>query len=364
MPRPAEVDHSAFSTDVDVIIDGKEIVDDDVIAFVIEKDLDQADMAVVTLRNDKDKHSKDAKPAQTVEIKAGGSSEGAPKTCIFKGEIVGIEPAYKAQGDSRVVIRAFNKMHRMLRGRKSKTYQDQSDQDVVSSIVGAYGLSAQCGSDPKITHKHIYQHNQSDLEFVRVRAARLGFSVWCEDTKLYFDAPKLDQDSGIELKMEQAGEHHLKSFTVRLSSANVLKKVTVRGWDPKKKEEIVGSASASSSPLGSTNAASGAGELGKSETFTVDHPIFSKQEADAIAKSKLGENNLSYITGQAECRGHGAYKPGIVVKLLVDADNADNRFNGKYLITGVTQKYTHGTGGNPTGGFVSVLRVSRDAEKP
>jgi phage protein D len=363
VPAPAALEHSAFSTDIDVFFDGTEVDDADVISFVVERDLGQPDMAVITLRNDHHKHTKDRNPAQAVEIKAGGSQEGSPKTTIFKGEIVGIEPLYKAQGDSRVVIRAFNKMHRMLRGKKSKTYQSQSDQDIVSSICSAAGLSATCGSDPKITHDHVYQHNQTDLEFVRVRAARLGFSVWCEDTTLYFDKPKVDQDSGIELKIEEAGEHHLKAFHARVSAANVVNKVTVRGWDPKKKEEIVGEASAASSPLGSKHAASAAGDLGQAATFTVDHPIYSVQEAQAIAKAKLGEHMMSYLTGEAECRGHGGYKPGIVVKITVNDETPDDRFNGKYLINGVTHRYTHGSAGS-SGGFVSVLRVSRDAEKP
>jgi phage protein D len=353
---------SAFSTDFDVNFNGEDVEDGDVISFYIERDLGQPDMAVVTLRNDHDKHTKKCKPGQSAEIKAGGKNEGATKATVFKGEIVGIEPTYKAQGDSRVIIRCFNKMHRMLRGKKSKTYQKMSDQDAIGSIVSNYGLSAQSGSDPKITHDHIYQHNQTDLEFVRVRAARLGFSVWCEDTKLYFDKPKLDQDSGVELKLDEAGEHHLKSFHVRLSTTSLLKKVTVRGWDPKKKAEIVGDATAGSSPLGSTNAASSLSDFGEIETFTVDHPIFSVEEAKAIAKAKLSDNNMSYITGEAECRGNGAYKPAIVVKVTIDADNADNRFNGKYLVTGVTHKYTQGSGSN--GGFVSILRVARDAEKP
>lgn len=363
MPAQA-LEHSAFSTDIDVFFDGTEVEDADVISFVVERDLGQPDMAVITLRNDHHKHTKDRNPAQTVEIKAGGSQEGAPKTTVFKGEIVGIEPTYKAQGDSRVVIRAFNKMHRMIRGKKSKTYQKMSDQDIVSSIVGSHGLSAQCGADPKIKHEHVYQHNQTDLEFIRVRAARLGFAVWCEDTKLFFDAPKVDQDSGIELKIEEAAEHHLKAFHARVSAANVVTKVTVRGWDPKKKEEIVGEASAASSKLGSKHAASAAGDLGQAVTFTVDHPVYSVEEAKAIAKAKLGEHMMSYLTGEAECRGHGAYKPGIVVKITVNAETRDDRFNGKYLVHGVTHKYTHGTGGNTPGGFVSVLRVSRDAEKP
>jgi len=364
MPPRNESNQSAFATDVDILFDGTEVPDGEVVSFVVERDFGQADMAVITLRNDSHTHTMERNQAQTVEIKAGGTQEGATKATVFKGEIVAIEPVYKSQGDSRVVIRAFSKMHRMLRAKKSKTYQSQSDQDVVSSIVGPYSLQANCGSDPKITHDHLYQHNQSDLEFIRVRAARLGFEVWGDDNKLYFDKPKLDVDSGIVLNMhEPQGEHQLKVFSARLTSARVLKKVTVRGWDPKKKEEIVGEASAESSQLGSSQAASASGDLGQSETFTVDHPIFSVDEAKAIAKAKLGDANMSYITAEAECRGHGAYKPGVVVTIKVHTSN-DYRFNGKYLVRGVTHKYTHGAGGNTTGGFNSVLRLSRDAEKP
>jgi phage protein D len=354
---------SAFSTDFDVKIGGSDIEDGDVLSFIVERDLNQPDMAVLTLRNDADKHTLARRPGEEVEVKAGGANEGAPKAVLFKGEIVGIEPSYKAQGESKVIIRCFNKMHRMHRGKKSKTYQKMTDKDVVSSLVGTYGLTAEAGSSPSIKYDHLYQHNQSDLEFVRVRAARLGFSVWCEDTKLYFDAPKLDVDSGIELKIDEASEHHLKSFHVRLSTSNVLSKVTVRGWDPTKKKEIVGDAAPTSTPLGGKTAAAGAGDLGKAETFRVDHPIFSIDEAKAIAKAMLSENNLSYITGEAECRGHGAYKPAIVVKITCDSTNADNRFNGKYLVTGVTHRYTHGSSGGQGGGFVSILRLARDGEK-
>ena len=30
-----------------------------------------------------------------------------------------------------------------------------------------------------IQYKHVYQHNQSDLEFLRMRAARIGAHIWC-----------------------------------------------------------------------------------------------------------------------------------------------------------------------------------------
>jgi phage protein D len=354
---------NAFSTDVDVIINGEELDDGAVIGFVVDKDLNQPDAAAITLRNDNHDFTNKWKHGQSVEIKAGPGS-GGEKKVLYKGEINSMEPSYRAGGDSRMVIRAYNKLHRLLRGKKSKTYQQQSDQDVCSSIAGQHGMQAQCGSSPKITHEHIYQHNQSDLEFLRVRAARLGFAVWADDTKLYFDKPKLDVDSGIEIKLANPGEHHLKAFSAKASAVNVVKKVTVRGWDPKKKEEIVGEVSAQSSPLGSANAASSLSEFGEVVTYTVDHPIYSVEEAKAIAESRLGELSMSYIVAEAECRGHGDYKLGIVVKIVVNGDQQDDRFNGKYLVHGVSHRYSPaGAGGAGTGGFTSVLRLSRDAEK-
>src|SRR5512146_1794017 len=101
-------DQSAFSTTVEVSFNGTKLDDKDVISFVIERDFGQVDMAVITLRNDAHKHTKDRDHGQSCEIKAGGSKEGSPKLSLFKGEIWGIEPTYKAQGDSRVVIRCYH----------------------------------------------------------------------------------------------------------------------------------------------------------------------------------------------------------------------------------------------------------------
>jgi phage protein D len=351
LSAPAE----ASASTVKIKIDGNDVDPGDLVSFTVERDLGQPDMAAVILRSDRNPNT-DFPAAAVVEIEAGINANSG---VIFKGEVVEICPTYRAQGDSRVVVRAFNKLHRLTRGRKSKTFVKKSDQDIASAIASDNGLQAQTGSAPKVTHEHVYQHNQTDLEFLRVRAARLGYQVWVDDTKLHFDAPKLDVDSGIKLDMDTPGEHLLKTFSARMSTAKVVKKVTVRGWDPKKKEEIVGQAEAAGSPLGSKNGASVAQPFGGTVTYTVDFPIFSVAEANAIAKAKLGEHMMSLLTAEAECRGHKAYKPGIVVTVEINPDCT--RFNGKYLVTGVTFKYTHGSGGDQSGGLVSVLRLARDA---
>jgi len=362
------VNKTAAAVDFDVMIKGQKVETKDVDAFTVEMDLGQPDFCGIVLRNMSHDFNDKFKPGDPMELKIGGGTRyadeggGDSKTTVFKGEVVGFDSHYKQGGESKLTVRGFNKMHRMLRGKKSKTWQDKSDQDIVSEIVGKHGLSAKTGSTPKVTHKHVYQHNQTDLEFIRTRAARLGFDVWCEGTDLYFDAPKLDKDSGLEFKLDKDPDKKLRAFNIRVSNAQCVKKVTVRAWDPEKKEQIVGEASAASSPLCSKNAASTLSTFGEVATFTVDTPCFSKQEADAIAKAKLGELSMSYITGDAEITGHSGIKPGIVIKLTVNLKTASDRFNGKYLVRGCTHHYSHQKGED--GGYKTIVRVGRDGDTP
>lgn len=347
-----------------VKIQGSEIDDNYMVGWVIDQDLGQPDMCSVTLRNEDHSFSDKFKLADPIEIGVGDGD-----TTVFKGEVNGMEPTYKANGENILVIRAFNKLHRLTRARKSKTYVKQSDKDIVGAVAGEHGLSPKCGdyaSSPK--HEHIYQHNQTDLEFLRVRAARLGYEVWVDDTTLNFDAPDPNKDSGIKLRYGDAetskggGEVFLKRFTPRMSSARVVDEVEVRGWDPVKKEEIVGTFKAQSSKLGSKAAHSETkSAFSNIKSYEVDHPIYSVDEAKKIAEAKVSEANMSYITGDGECRGTAEIKPGVVITITVNPDSSGDRFNGKYMVIGCTHKYSHTKIGD-TGGYVTGFRVNRDAE--
>jgi phage protein D len=293
------------------------------------------------------------KMGASLEIKV--NKDGAT---IYKGEVVGLEPHYKAGEPTRIVVRAMNKLHRLLRKRQSKTYANQTDSDIIGAIAGGHGLSPDFDG-PKITHKLVYQHNQTDLEFIRHRAARLGLNLWCVDTKLNCKKPGLDKAEKATLTVSKAVSQgtQLRSFSPRLSSAPVVKKVTVKGWNPEKKELITGVATAAGSQLGSKTGASSLSDFGEVETFTVDHPIWSVEEAKALAEARLRELALSYVTGEAEAVGDPTFDLGDIVKIVVNPDKPDDPFNGKYLISGITFRHS----GGKDGGFVSILRVARDA---
>lgn len=345
---------AAASPNFDILIGGKEVPDGALQSYVVNCDLNQPDEAAIVLSNQASENSDSWNPGDPVEVKVGGGGD-----VIFKGELVGLEPRFQADGKSTILVRAFNKMHRLLRGRKSKTYQDKSDQDIFSAIASEHGLTADCSTSPKITHKHVYQHNMTDLEFIRMRAARLGFNVWCEDTKLMIKEPELDKQGEVSLSVVGQGKGaSLRVFRPRMSNAGVLKKVTVRAWDPEKKEEIVGEASATSSPLGSKNAAASLSPFGDIATHCVDQPVMTREEANALAKAYLRNASLTYMTGEAECAGNAKLKLATVVS--IEAAEGGSRFSGKYYIAGVTHRHTLPKAED--GGYVTILRLMRDAE--
>src|SRR5262249_24764303 len=160
---------------------------------------------------------------------------------------------------------------------------------------------------------------------------------------------------------EGGSGHRMVRFAPCMSSVGVVKKVTVRGWDFEKKQEIVGEVTASSSKLGQTDAAAASNAFGEVKTFTVDHPIASVEQAKAIAQAKLDEAMMSYITGTAECLGSPDLKPGIIIKVTVNNDKADDMFNGKYLIVGCAHMYSPRS--STGGGYMTHLKVARDAQK-
>lgn len=350
------------ATPVEVKIGGDAVDNSDLLAFTVERDMGQPDMASIVISNQSALWSTKVQAEQTVEIKAGQDL----KTTIYKGEVVGMEAHYKGGEKSRLTVRAMNKMHRLLRKRKSLTFVDKSDEEILKHMVSEAGLTLKWKHERSITYKHVYQHNQTDLEFLRMRAARVGCHVWCVGTDLYVQEPDLQQGPLKTLDMGESKTEAVREFRPRLSSASVVNKVTVKGWNPETKELIQGDYSAKSSKLGKENAVAGSKNLGKEESFTVDQPIWTVDEAKALAKARLTDLNLTFITGECEINGCPAdYEPdlGKVIEIVAsqEANSADDPFNGRYYIMGITARYTFSR--TKDGGYQTILRLARDAQK-
>jgi len=273
------------------------------------------------------------KDGASVEIKTKATGETA-YTTIFKGEITAMEPEFTTESIAMLVVRGYDRSHRLHRGMKSKVYVNVKDSDIVTQIASAAGLSAQVDATTDV-HKHVFQYGVSDWAFIHERARRNGYEVMVDDTKLYFRKPSTT--SG---ELTLAWNAELVSFQPRFSLAKQVEKVTVKGWDPKTKKAIVGQASTSSSSP-TTGINGWGGQLAKTafssaEILEVRHPVATQSEATKMAQSILDEVNAGFLQADGTAIGNPKLKPG--VKLTVQ--KVGTKFSGSYIITTAHHVYS------------------------
>ena len=160
-------------------------------------------------------------------------ADGTPVSLI-KGEITALEPQYGEGMIAELLIRGYDKSHRLYRESKSKAFLNIKDSDLAGQIAGNAGLSSQIDATTTV-YDHLYQHNQTDLEFLMQRAWRIGYECFVADGKLYFRKPPRGSAS-----VTLTWGDNLLSFSIRASLAEQVDEVMVKGWDPSSMQPIVG----------------------------------------------------------------------------------------------------------------------------
>ena len=261
-------------------------------------------------------------------------SPGAP-VVLMVGEITGIEPDLNAVDRATLVIRGYDRSHKMHRVRETKTYQQVTDSDLARQLAGASGLSAQVTAT-SVVYPYLMQANQTDWEFLMERARRIGYRLFVEDRKLHFEPPpRAPRETRLEWGID------LAQFRARLSTIDQVSKVTVRGWNPKTKQAIVGQASSATqthqigeSRTGGQAAQAAHGRQGTS--MVVDLPVFTQSEADKLAKARLDDLSAGFVQAEGSCAGQPAIQAGTFVNITGVGD----RFGGKYLVTRALHRYS------------------------
>src|SRR4051812_28223659 len=100
---------------------------------------------------------------KAVEISATSQSDDA-EAGLIKGEVTAIEADYDTLG-ARAIVRGYDKSHRLAAGRRTKTFENVKLSDVAKQIAQDAGLEADA-DETEGTHEHVFQVNQSDLDFL------------------------------------------------------------------------------------------------------------------------------------------------------------------------------------------------------
>lgn len=269
---------------------------------------------------------------------------------VMRAEITSLEPAFQSDETPTLTVRGYDHRHRLLRGTKTRSFLKMKDSAIAQQVASAAGLRHQA-KDSQVVHDYVLQNNQTDLDFLQDRAARIGYDVFVRDKTLYFKPPQHWKRATTALVI---GEHVIE-FLPRLTTLSQIGEVMVRGWDIKKKQAVVGKAGIGQE--GSMMGGSASGPkvanraFGKASLISVDRAIAIQAAADKQAQGQFQEVALNFISGEVVCLGNADLHAGNVVNI----EGAGRTFSGAYFVTGVTHTFT------AEAGYRTTLGVRRNA---
>jgi phage protein D len=322
----------------------------DILKIIVEESLHLPAMFTIVLHNNYLPASTDAlnqpwrhqpylKIGKKVDIGFANSTTQDPsfrdekQNYLITGEITAIDVDFTRRSESHLILRGYDFSHRLHRGRHNRSFQNLTDSDIVKKIAQEVGLNVQA-DETGVARNYVFQENQTNIEFLWELAARQGFELFVQDNILYFRKPQ--SQSTLDLRWLR----DINRFNVRMSSAQQVSAVEVRGWDYENKQSIVETAN-SEVVLTETENGKGSETANRFQSnpkmIVVNQPIFTTDEAKRIAQSLCDELGGEFIEAEAKTDGNG--NPDIRVGRVVNLEDLGN-YSGKYYIT-ETKHYYH-----------------------
>lgn len=257
------------------------------------------------------------------EIKLGNDS-------IFKGKIMGLEGNFPEGQSPEISVLAEDRFQDLRMTRRTRTFTDVSDADVIKQIATDHGLTPEVDV-PGPTYKVLAQVNQSDLAFIRDRARSIDAEVWMSDKTLHAKAHT--GRNGDKLQMTYGNQ--LREFNVLADLAMQRTSVAVNGWNISSKAAMQFEAtdSAISSELnGDTSGVSilqsALGERKEALAHTI--PL-NDQEAQHEAEAFFRMSARRFVVGHGIAETNKSLRAGS----QLDLQGLGPLFNGKYYVAEV-----------------------------
>lgn len=256
---------------------------------------------------------------------------------ILKGDITSLEMDARGNGAPMLTVRGYDASHKLHRTRATATFLNVSDADIVKTIAARNGLTPEVDPTPEV-HPHVFQDNQTDWEFLRTRANRVGYELFLQDKKLIFRKPTATAPPP-ELTFGET----LNRVRLRMSGPSQVQEVVVKGWDPATKQKIEASVSSPSPRVqigNDTPRKSVLGQLGAGKAVFLQQPVRSLGEAQALAQAHYDAIAGDFIRLEGVALGEPRLKPGQTVKFK----NLGQRFDHEYYLSSTTHRVSRGEG--------------------
>jgi phage protein D len=269
-------------------------------------------------------------------VRITGSAEGdADPGLLIHGEVTALEGVYREGKAALLVARGYDHVHRLSRGRRSDVYAGMKYSDIARAIAGRAGLGLGTIDDSGPTFDHVGQVNQTDLEFLKQRAAEIGFEAAVLEGKLDFrrpraaaeapDAGDLQTTNPLQLVMGQ----DLLEFRPRVTSAGQVARVEVRGWDQKARQAVVATAPAGTTLAELPDTPGALAAVFGDPVLVVEGRYESARTAESAAKALAEKVGGAAAEASGVARGNPRLKAGTAVNI----SSVARPFAGRYTLT-------------------------------
>jgi uncharacterized protein involved in type VI secretion and phage assembly len=257
---------------------------------------------------------------------------------IMDGEITSVALEFSSvvpSGQIYAVVQGYDHSHRLHRGRKTKSFIQNSYSDIASKVIQDAGLLARVDATSGV-HDYVVQSNQTDWEFLWQLAHRVGYQVYADGDEVHFKKPQ--EDRGVTVELNWGVD--ISQFRSRSSLAFQDSTVTVRGWDAKEKRAIVGKAETGTGGPNIQDSRSGAQQaksaFNESSLLVADKPVDTQADAEAMAQSVVDALTGTFIQAEGVTdHGMSSIVPGVKLNI-----NGIGKRSGEYYVTATTHRYS------------------------
>lgn len=269
-------------------------------------------------------------PGAEVSIEAGYDSKNA---VIFSGVIMSQSIRIDSLIGSALEIECRDKAIKMIVGRKSLTYSNKKDSDIISSIIGTYGLSSDVTTTTTTWPEQV-QYYVTDWDYILALAETNGLIVTTINGTVAVNSPDKSTTSVLTVTYGD----NLLGFNAKLNAVTQLGSVTANAWDFKTQAVVNGQATPNVDGAGNLTSKKLSAVVGLSTFQLQTSAPLETADLTNWSKAQIIKSEYSKITGTAKFQGTSLVDPGKYMTFKGVGD----RFNGDYLIAGVTHDLSQG----------------------
>jgi phage protein D len=296
---------------------------------------------------------------------------GGDLVTMLKGNFTTMEPSF-TDGRAELAVTGLNVLHQLRRKQYTTTWVDKKDSEIAQDISKRTDKGKKRFPLPIVIDQNamgnekpiplVTQRNQYDLDFLFQRARMRGYVLFIQEEdkvtgrqrQLYFGPSQAGMVPGLrDVSFELKWGASIMEFKPKITTANQISSVTVRGWHRTRKVPITRTVTLDDERLTvNKDLHRIINACAAREEIVVDEPIFTNCEARERAISILLDQTKQMVTADVKVVGLPDLRSGQVVEIT----NLGARLSGKYFVT----KTKHTIDDN---GYITTFSCRREQYK-